>query len=45
LKIELVTFLMESSEFFSSLVKFNLSGLGLGDLVLELLSFTGDFDG
>lgn len=45
LQVELVTLLMESAEFFSGFVKFNLSSLGLSDLILELLAFASDFNG
>lgn len=45
LQVELVALLMESAEFFSGFVKFDLSSLGLGDLILELLALACDFDG
>jgi hypothetical protein len=44
LQVELVTLLMESAEFFSGLVKLDLSSLGLGDFILELLALASDFD-
>ncbi len=36
---------MQTFEFFSSLVQFDLSGLSLCDFLLELLCFASDFDG
>ena len=36
--------LMESAEFFGSLVKLDLGGLSLSDFVLELLGFAGNLD-
>ena len=45
LEVKLVALLMESAEFFGSLVKLDLGGLSLSDFVLELLSFAGNLDG
>lgn len=36
---------VESLEFLGGLVQFDLSGLGLGDFLFELLGLFGDFDG
>lgn len=44
LEVKLVTFLVEAFEFLSRLVELNLSGLGLSDLLLELLAFVADLD-
>jgi len=45
LQIELVAFCVHALELFGCLVKFDLGGLGLGDLLFELFGFASDLDG
>ena len=45
LEVELMTFLMETFEFFRSFIKFNLSSLSFGNLLLKLLALVTDFNG
>lgn len=40
-----MTLRVQTSELLSGLVQLNLGGLGLGDLLLELLGLAGDLDG
>ena len=44
LEVELVTFLVESAEFFSGFVELDLGRLGLGDFVFELLGLASDLN-
>lgn len=44
LKVELMALLMDAFEFLGGLVEFDLSGLSLSDLLLELLSLAGHLD-
>ena len=45
LQVELVALLVDAFEFFGSLVEFDLGGLSLSHLLLELLRFAGHLDG
>lgn len=44
LKVELMALLMDAFEFLGGLVEFDLGGLSLSDLLLELLSLAGHLD-
>ena len=44
LQVKLMTFLMKTFEFFSSLVKLNLSSLSLGNFLFKLLALVADFN-
>ena len=44
LQVKFVSLLMQPFEFFGSLVKFDLSSLGLGYFLLELVSFTSNLN-